>query len=275
MPSSPSQGNSPPSPPSLVSSKHPEIASEGQHVISQLEHTTSLGRMSSKSGDVPTIVQGSAAIQLGPSNLLSPLGHHTGMDGATDVDHGPSDASDARSVTSSRSSKSGFRKRLSRFFKGDPKVKETMPASAASSAPITLVATKGRIQYAAPTPDRNAVPVSLNLHSPANSAETSSTILNVPVTEVRPSPAAVSSIRMDIFPENIPKPTYKTDLPKQLARVDKTPQLVYCCSILSKAQRMRRKDGCSSLIPFCKADIDGSLNNWSERSLATHSRHLM
>ncbi|KAG0044389.1 WD_REPEATS_REGION domain-containing protein, partial [Linnemannia elongata] len=48
MSSSPPQSNSPPSPPSLVSSERLEISIEGQYVISQLEHITSLGRVSSK-----------------------------------------------------------------------------------------------------------------------------------------------------------------------------------------------------------------------------------
>ncbi|KAG0047560.1 hypothetical protein BGZ89_004896, partial [Linnemannia elongata] len=48
MSSSPPQGNPPPSPPSSASSKRSEIAIEEQHVLSQLEHTASLGRVSSK-----------------------------------------------------------------------------------------------------------------------------------------------------------------------------------------------------------------------------------
>ncbi|KAG9064423.1 hypothetical protein KI688_003613 [Linnemannia hyalina] len=190
--------------------------------------------MSSTTRDIPTIAQGLATIQLGPANLLSPLGHLTTRDVAEDVDHGPGHTSDARSVSSGHSSKVGFRKRLSRFLNGDPKVKETAPASAASSAPVTLVGTESRIQSAAP--DLDAVPVSLGLHSPAPSAEMSSTPLVVPETQLQPSPAASRTLRVDIFPENVIKPIYKTDLPKPHARVDKTPQLVYCCSLLSKAQ---------------------------------------
>ncbi|KAF9539609.1 hypothetical protein EC957_005195, partial [Mortierella hygrophila] len=220
MSSSSPQVNSAPSPPSSASTKHPEIAIDGPHVLSQLDHTASLGRVSSKSGDISTITQELAAIQLGPANLLSP--------------HGPSDASDAKSVSTGRSSKSGFRKRLSRLFKGDPKVKETVPTSAASSAPATLVGTKGRIESAAP--GRNATPVSLGLHSPAHSAGMSSTPPVVPTTQPQPSPTASRTFRVDIFPENVIKPIYKTNLPKPHARVDMTPQLVYCCSLLSKAE---------------------------------------
>ncbi|KAF9539333.1 hypothetical protein EC957_005555 [Mortierella hygrophila] len=237
MSSSSPQGNSPSPPPapSSASPGHPEIIVDGQRVLSHLENTATLGRVSSKSSDVPTIVQELATIQLGPTNFLNPLGHRTTRDDvATDVDYGPSDATDARSVSSSRSSKFGIRKRLSKLFKGDPKVKETVPASVASSAPITLVGTEECIQPAAP--DRNTVPVSLGLHSPPYSAEVSSITPVVPAAQPQHSPAANGTFRMDIFPKNVIRPIYKTDLPKPHARVDMTPQLVYCCSLLSKAQ---------------------------------------
>ncbi|KAF9294305.1 hypothetical protein BGZ88_004084, partial [Linnemannia elongata] len=61
-------------------------------------------------------------------------------------------------------------------------------------------------------------------------------MLAAPDTQVRLCPTAEGPIRMDIFPGSAAKPTYKTDLPKPHARVDKTPQLVYCCSLLYKAQ---------------------------------------
>ncbi|KAF9539195.1 WD_REPEATS_REGION domain-containing protein [Mortierella hygrophila] len=125
------------------------------------------------------------------------------------------------------------RKGSSNLFTGDPKVKKTVPTSPASSAPITLVGTEGRIQSAAP--DRNAMLVSLNLHSPADPVETSSTKLRVTATQLKPNPVACGLLRMDMFPENVAKPIYKTDLPNPHARVDMTPQLVYCCSLLSKA----------------------------------------
>ncbi|KAG9064399.1 hypothetical protein KI688_003587 [Linnemannia hyalina] len=224
----PPQVNSslPPPAPSSGPPGHPEITVDGRRVLSQLKNTATLGHVSSKSGDVPTIAQGLASIQLGPAN---PLGHRTTWDVAADVDHGPSDVSDTKSVSPGRPSKNGLRKRFSTPFKGDLKVKETIPASAASSAPVTLIGTEGRIQSVAP--DRNAVPVSLGLHSPA---EMSSTTLVVSATKLRPNPAAGGTLRVDIFPENVIKPIYKTDLPKPHARVDKTPQLVYCCSLLSK-----------------------------------------
>ncbi|KAF9308509.1 hypothetical protein BGZ91_007783, partial [Linnemannia elongata] len=195
MSSSPPQGNATLSLPSSASSERPQIFIEGQHVLSQLEHTASLGRMSSKPGDVPTIARGLVAIELEPAKLLSPLGHRTTRKVAADIDHGQGDTSDARSVSSRRSSRFGIRKRLSKLFKGDKKVIETASAS-----------------------------------------QTSSTSPIVSTVPLQPSPAASGTIRLDIFLENVAEPTYKTDLPKQLTRVDKTLQLVYCCSLISKAQ---------------------------------------
>ncbi|KAF9271709.1 hypothetical protein BGZ88_005712, partial [Linnemannia elongata] len=239
MSSSLPQSNSLPSPPSSTPLGHPELAIEGQPILSRPEHTAPLGHVSTKSGDVPTIAQGLATIQLGPANLLSPLGHHTARDDVTDDDHGLDDASDAKSVSSDRLSKFGFRKRLSKLFKGDKKIIETASASqtssisTTSSVPVTLVETEGHIRSA--PPDHNAAPASLGLHYPADSVETVSTKLSVPTTQV-PGPVANRDLRMDIFPENIKKPIYRTDLPKPHARVDKTPQLVYCCNLLFKAQ---------------------------------------
>ncbi|KAF9315951.1 hypothetical protein BGZ91_005654, partial [Linnemannia elongata] len=203
MSSSPPQDNLSPSLSSSASSESQEIPTEVQHDYSQLE----------------------------PANLLSPLGLCTARDVAADVDRGSDGASDAKSVSSGRSSKFGFRKRFSRFFKGGPKAEKPIPTSAASSTSTTLLGTEERIHSAAP--DRKAVPVSLGLHSPAHSAEMSSTPL---ITQPQPSLGANGTLRVDIFPENVIKPIYKTDLPKPHARVDKTPQLVYCCRLLSKAQ---------------------------------------
>ncbi|KAG0043954.1 hypothetical protein BGZ89_006240, partial [Linnemannia elongata] len=149
------RSSSPPPAPSSAFPRHREIPVDGQRVISQLENTTTIERVSLKSGDIPTIVQGLANIHIGPANLLSPLGHRTTKDAVVDVDHGPSDATDVKSVNSARPSKFGFRKRLSRLFKGHPKVKDPVPASAASSAPITLAETGEPVQSAAP--DRKAV----------------------------------------------------------------------------------------------------------------------
>ncbi|KAF9314718.1 hypothetical protein BGZ91_005939, partial [Linnemannia elongata] len=171
--------------------RHPEIIVDGHRVLSQLQNIATLESVSSKSGDVQPIAQGLAAIQLGPVNLLSPLGH-----AAADDVHGPDYAGDARSLSSGYSSKFGFRKRLSRLFKGEKKVFKATSVS-----------------------------------------QTSSTSPTVSVVQLQLSPAASGTLCLGIFLENIIKPTFKAVLPKLHTRVDKTPQLVYCCNVLSKAQK--------------------------------------
>ncbi|KAG0066978.1 hypothetical protein BGZ89_006693, partial [Linnemannia elongata] len=184
MSSPPPQGNSPSPPltPSSAPPGHLEITVDEQHVLSKLENTATFGHVSSKSGDV----------QHKPANLLSPLDHTATRNVTADGIRGPGDASDARSISSGRKSKLGFRKRLSRLFKGDKNVIETASAS-----------------------------------------QTSCTSPIVSIVQLQPSPEN-GTLRLDIFPKNVTKPTLRTDLPKPHARVDKTLQLVYCCSVLSK-----------------------------------------
>ncbi|OAQ24233.1 WD40 repeat-like protein [Linnemannia elongata AG-77] len=158
------KSSSPPPAPYFDPPSHPDITVDEQRALSQLENTTTIERVSLKAGDIPTIVPGLATIQLGPANLLSPLSHYPTMDVAMDVGHEPSVTSGARSVSSGRSSTFRYRKRSSRHFKGHSKVKETAPASAASSTPVTLAETEEPIQSTAP--DLNAVPVSLKLQFP-------------------------------------------------------------------------------------------------------------
>ncbi|KAG0271488.1 hypothetical protein BGZ96_005789, partial [Linnemannia gamsii] len=165
-----------------------------------------------------------------------------------DGDRETSNASGAKPVSSRRSSKFDFRKSLSKLFKGDLKVKETAPSSAVASAPVAIVRPGQNVQSTAP--DSNAVPISLGSHSPAHASQAPSTTLDIPVTQLQPSPAASEPFRLDIFPENVAKPTYKTDLPESHARVDKTPQLIYCYSLLSKDQES----------PSSASDSDGFQN---------------
>ncbi|KAG0041359.1 hypothetical protein BGZ83_001897, partial [Gryganskiella cystojenkinii] len=56
---------------------------------------------------------------------------------------------------------------------------------------------------------------------------------NVPSTIITTTTTATRS-RLDIFPTNVDKPVFRTELPKKLDRLEKTPQLVYCTSLLPK-----------------------------------------
>ncbi|KAF9082858.1 hypothetical protein BGX29_003531, partial [Mortierella sp. GBA35] len=51
----------------------------------------------------------------------------------------------------------------------------------------------------------------------------------------QPRLATTGSLRLDIFPENVATPALTADLPKPRARIDKTSQLVFCYSLLNKA----------------------------------------
>ncbi|KAG0292727.1 hypothetical protein BGZ97_005519, partial [Linnemannia gamsii] len=186
MSSSLHQGNpGSPAAPSFASSGIPELTIDGHRILSQPERTI--------------------------RNV------------AANDDQETSNASDARSVSSGRSSKVGVRKRLSRLFKGDNKVKESSPSSGVASIPVAIAVPEQYVQFAAP--DSSAAPSSLRSNPPGHASQTPSTTLTVPVAQMQPNPAA--NIRLDIFPKNVAKPTHKTDLPKPHARVDKTPQLVY------------------------------------------------
>ncbi|KAG0271029.1 hypothetical protein BGZ95_001227, partial [Linnemannia exigua] len=128
--STPTQNNQPPrpAPPTSSSSGHSELTTEGGRVLSQLEQPATLGRISSKSGSIPSITQGLAAMQLGPANLLNPLGHH--VVGYSTHESG------AASVSSGKSSRFGFRKRLSAVFKRDRKAKNAAAITLPSQAPV-------------------------------------------------------------------------------------------------------------------------------------------
>ncbi|KAF9119466.1 hypothetical protein BGX30_003819 [Mortierella sp. GBA39] len=46
------------------------------------------------------------------------------------------------------------------------------------------------------------------------------------------SPGPVCHVSLDVFPENVPKPAIKTELPRPQQRIERTDQLVYCNSLL-------------------------------------------
>ncbi|KAG0276647.1 hypothetical protein BGZ95_007260 [Linnemannia exigua] len=48
------------------------------------------------------------------------------------------------------------------------------------------------------------------------------------------SPPAVKRVPKDVFPENLPAPTRKIELPRLQERVDKTEQLVYCNAVINQ-----------------------------------------
>ncbi|KAG0206809.1 hypothetical protein BGX33_007198, partial [Mortierella sp. NVP41] len=125
----PRKSSPPRSAPAVPSvSERPVLTVEGARAISQLEHAANLGRMSANKGDTPTLKQGVAAMgvtamQLGAASMLSPLRSHA-------------HSSDALSVSSVPPLKLSVGKRLSQFFKGDHKTKDSIAIPAVTTAPF-------------------------------------------------------------------------------------------------------------------------------------------
>ncbi|KAK3820975.1 MAG: hypothetical protein J3R72DRAFT_479842 [Linnemannia gamsii] len=128
--STPTRNNQPPrpAPPTSSSSGHSELTTEGKRSLSQLEQTAALSRISSRSSSIRSITHGLAAKQPGSADLLNPLGHHV-------VGYSVY-KSDAVSMTSGKSSRFGFRKRLSALIKGGRKAKNADAIDPPLLAPV-------------------------------------------------------------------------------------------------------------------------------------------
>ncbi|KAF9121716.1 hypothetical protein BGW39_010298, partial [Mortierella sp. 14UC] len=213
--SSPTQNNQPLRPVPLASSSSQLPIDEGR-ALSQLEYTATLGRSSSENRTIPPITQGLAAVQLGPANLLNPLGHHVIGYTASETD--------AMSVSSKKSSRFGFRKRLSTLFKGHRKDKDTATVIPATAAP----ARSGHCIYSNDL-DVEALAVALGPITPTR-------IVNiVPTVQVQASPMTPALLQ-EIFPMNVDPAALSTSLPKPHARIEETIQFVYDCQLLSMGQ---------------------------------------
>ncbi|KAG0278388.1 hypothetical protein BGZ95_004137, partial [Linnemannia exigua] len=67
-----------------------------------------------------------------------------------------------------------------------------------------------------------------------------STSSNVPTEKPLPRrPPSTQVNLLDVFTENLAKPTLKTDLPTLLDRIEKTEQLVYCSTLLVQASSLK------------------------------------
>ncbi|KAK3830298.1 MAG: hypothetical protein J3R72DRAFT_425891 [Linnemannia gamsii] len=162
-----------PAPPTSSSSGHSEFTTEGRRAVSQLEKTGTLGCISSKSGSIPSITQGLAAMQLGPANLLNPLGHHVVGYSAYE--------SDAVSVSLEKSSKFRFRKRLSAFSKGHRKAKRAKNAAAIAPPPQAPVRS-GNCVHSADS-DVEALAVALGPLAPTQVSNAWTTKVTVPAIQ--------------------------------------------------------------------------------------------
>ncbi|KAG0373331.1 hypothetical protein BGX24_011837, partial [Mortierella sp. AD032] len=217
-----------PAPPTSSSSRHSELTTEGGRALSQFEKTATLGRISLKSNAIPSITQGLAVMQLGPANLLNPLGHHVvGYSGYE---------SDAVSASSGKSSRFGFRKRLSALIKGDRKAKNTAAIAPPPQAPIRV----GHCVHSATINNVEVLAVASGplAYTQAVAVDAWTTLVTAHTTQAQASTRNLASLLQDIFSKNVnPAPvTLRTPLPKPRARIDQTTQLAHCYQLLSIGQ---------------------------------------
>ncbi|KAF9100433.1 hypothetical protein BGX29_006606, partial [Mortierella sp. GBA35] len=252
-------------PPVSSASGRPVLSIEGERAISQLEHTVSLGRISAKTGDTPTLKQGVAAMgvtamQLGAASMLSPPGHHA-------------HSSDALSVSSVPPPKLSVGKRLSQFFKGGHKTKD---AAAAPTGVSVLNGPAQRIEAA--LPEAKTIPVTLDSHSSARlSAETTdarssvhdaTVTASVPVVQPQSSPAL---LRFGIFSKNVDRPTLTTELPEPRARIEQTSQLAHCYSLFARAQASSLSNANDD---FQTTPLDAKQRTWVDQIDSIEQNHL-
>ncbi|KAF9122306.1 hypothetical protein BGW39_009849 [Mortierella sp. 14UC] len=160
-----------------------------------------------------------AAVQLGPANLLNPLGHHV-------VGYGTSE-SDVLSVSSGKSSRFGFRKRFSALVYGDYKDEDTVPDTPPPQTPIW----SGHCIHSAES-DVEALSVASSHGFPSQPVDAGATTLIIPSIQVHASSMTSDSLSQNIFPKNLTPAAVKAPLPKPHSRIGETTQLVYCCQSL-------------------------------------------
>ncbi|KAG0274126.1 hypothetical protein BGZ95_010074 [Linnemannia exigua] len=171
------QGNPPPRPvlPISSSSGHSELTAEGGLSLSQLEQTATLGHMSTKNRVISPISQGIAAVQPGPTNMLNPLEHHVIGYAATE--------GDGMLVSSGKSSKLGFRKRLSALFKGDSKDRD----SATNTSPAQTPVRSGHCVHAADS-DVKSLAIAMVPASFSRQVDAATTTVTSPIIQLQPIP---------------------------------------------------------------------------------------
>ncbi|KAG0306580.1 hypothetical protein BGZ97_000697, partial [Linnemannia gamsii] len=146
------------------------------------------------------------------------------------VERQSGNVSDSKSVASEHRLR--FRTRVSRFFKGKPRIKES------ATIPAVTKASQDAIQS-----DGTATPIPVGPFTPPQPGGASiATALcgqastAVPVIQVWRSTASHGQLRIGIFPKNVPRPAFATELPAPGSRIDKTTQLAYCCSLISRTE---------------------------------------
>ncbi|KAG0216200.1 hypothetical protein BGX33_000387, partial [Mortierella sp. NVP41] len=208
-----------------------------------------------------------------PTNVLNPLGHHPAGRASTDGVHQqqPSSleiereagyASDATSVASARSTKLGFRKRVSRFFKGNSSTFATPAVIPASIDPV--------LSISAAIPKVKVTPVTMELSggvtTDARSSVQVATATPGPVNQLQSSSAILGPVRLDIFPKSMARPILIIDLPKPRARIEQTSQLIHCYSLFGRTQTSLLSSASDTSDDSQPAVLDGKQQEWVDQT---------
>ncbi|KAG0310063.1 hypothetical protein BGZ97_012818, partial [Linnemannia gamsii] len=115
------------------------------------------------------------------------------------------------------------------FFRPSNSKPKTTNSQSASSKPIVKNDSTASTTESAHRPSTVSSPKSVDIDHVVSSTTVKSTLSNV----CSPSPPTIP--RLDVFPQNIKAPTVRITLPKFGSRIETTPQLALCISLLSKA----------------------------------------
>ncbi|KAF9081019.1 hypothetical protein BGX23_001392, partial [Mortierella sp. AD031] len=199
---------------------------------------------------------GVTAMQLGAASMLSPLRSHA-------------HSSDALSVSSVPPLKLSVGKRLSQFFKGDHKTKDSVAIPAVTTAPFSPTQ---RIESA--LPDVKAIPVSLDPHPSARSSAAATdarssvhdatVTASVPVVQPQLNP---TFLRLDIFSKNVDRPLLSTDLPEPRTRIKQTSYLFARVQASSLSASNASDD-------FQATPLDASQRAWMDQNDPIQQNHL-
>ncbi|KAF9152960.1 hypothetical protein BG015_004391, partial [Linnemannia schmuckeri] len=262
--SSPS-GNSPPQPisPATSSLGQAEMTTGDERTLSQLEHSAALGGTPVRTGNIPTVVQAIAAVHLVPPTTLSPHGCHIAASASTgSVKNQFLDSQSTPSTTNPL--KLSIRRRILRFFKNGSKTGDTI-----ASVPASLVPASPAPSVHATVLEADVTAVPLDARSLTPRIQGITVMPTAPVIQIQQAVVAQSPLRLDIFPKNVVSPTLTADLPKPEARIEMTTQLVYCCSLLARAQTSLPSPGSgTSLLDACDVQalpLDKKQRHWVQQ----------
>ncbi|KAF9151038.1 hypothetical protein BG015_007144 [Linnemannia schmuckeri] len=220
MSSSPPPGSlpTPSTPPTSTFSEHSELTTDGTSNI-----TTN------------------AQVQLGTSNMLNPLGHHAAGHATTGSIN--NQFSDSNSISSKNSSELSVRKRVSRFLKGHSKTNDTITTAPVSPSPAGAALTEPALSELSSNVEAiisqaDVTAVTLDSDPLIQRLQFMAATPTIAIIQVERTSVIQGVPNPGIFSKNVAAPALTTDLPRPSARIEKTTQLVYCYSLLTRAQAL-------------------------------------